>query len=67
MGYKLVCEKCGSEDILVMKWVNPNTNEISSMEAGTEGLCNCCNNCRNTCYLMDLDDWLRHKNEINNE
>ena len=26
---KLVCKKCGSEDVAVMVWQNPNTKEIT--------------------------------------
>lgn len=48
-----VCKKCKSEDVMVMRWVNPNTGEISDNQAGTEGLVDWCNNCKNETTIIE--------------
>jgi len=53
MENKQVCDYCGSEDVLVMRWINPNTEEIDSMQAGTEGLVNWCKNCKEVATLIE--------------
>jgi DNA-directed RNA polymerase subunit RPC12/RpoP len=50
---KYVCSQCGNENVLRLTWVNPNTNEISSMSAGTEGLCEWCEDCHNTTNIIE--------------
>lgn len=39
------CKKCGSHDVEIQKWVDPNTNEILSDTFDTEEGWYCCNNC----------------------
>ena len=51
--YKQVCKNCGSEEVFRMKWVNPNTNEISSSDAGTEGLCEWCEDCKEETIIIE--------------
>ncbi len=46
------CDDCGSTDVLVLRWVNPNTGEISHKESGTEGLQPFCNDCNDTTNLI---------------
>ncbi|HPC10137.1 MAG TPA: hypothetical protein PLN85_03600 [archaeon] len=46
----LVCSECGSEDIEVKTWVNPNTNEIGDVVSNEEEDC-WCNDCQEHCTL----------------
>lgn len=50
---KLVCSRCGSDEVEVRMWVNPNTKEIGAD-------CDCgeawCNNCLSECTLEQKDD-----------
>lgn len=57
--YKQVCKKCGSENVLRMRWVNPNNNEVSSMTAGTEGLCEWCENCNEETRIIEDVDFVK--------
>ena len=43
MGSKYVCKTCGSSDILVQMWVDPNTLEIDSWVADGDEQCYCYN------------------------
>ena len=31
---KCVCKECGSENIQVMVWINPNTEQVEDFEVG---------------------------------
>lgn len=55
-AYKQICKKCLSEDVMTMRWINPNTGEVALNQAGTEGLVDWCNNCRNETTLTDKSD-----------
>jgi hypothetical protein len=47
-----MCTQCRGTDVLVLRWVNPNTGEVSHKESGTEGLLPYCNSCNDTTNLI---------------
>ncbi len=45
------CRFCGGTNVLVLRWVNPNTGEVSHKASGTEMLHPYCNDCEDTTNL----------------
>ena len=39
---KLICETCGTDDIQVLAWVDPNTKEYMEEASTSEAFCNYC-------------------------
>ncbi len=58
-NYKQVCDRCGSENVLRLRWVNPNTEQLSNMTAGTEGLCEWCEECNDETKIIDQSDFVK--------
>lgn len=50
---KYICKKCGSTDITIRKWVNPNTNYISSDNIDNECWCDDCEEITEYLYIED--------------
>ena len=53
----LYCDCCGSSNVEMKKWVNPNTDEIgdSCSDRSEEGTC-WCKNCKEYTYLLTLEE-----------
>ena len=58
----LVCEICGSRDVQVKAWIDPNTNEICDECWGDKEDCWCCD-CQENVYLTFESEWIKHVNE----
>jgi len=41
-GVKIVCSECGSDDILLKMWFNPNNGEPQGWDEDEECYCNKC-------------------------
>ena len=41
-GIKIVCSKCGSDNILEKRWFNPNTGEDFGWDESEECYCKVC-------------------------
>lgn len=52
---KYVCKKCGSVDITIRKWVNPNTNYISTVKCDDSDEC-WCDDCQAMMPYLYIED-----------
>lgn len=55
---KYICKKCGSTDITIRKWVNPNTNYISSDDIDNECWCDDCEEITEYLYIEERNESL---------
>ena len=53
----LVCEECGSQDILTLMWVNPNTNEVSGELSYEIDANNWCKKCCKHVSITSLEEY----------
>lgn len=63
---KIVCEKCGSDQIQTLDWVYVNTDKVAGYGPG-ELKDNWCPVCEDHVYFMNEEDFLEKKKEDDDE
>ena len=58
----LVCEDCGSEDVQILQWVNPNTGENFG-GTGEDRDDNWCDNCKEHTRLITKEEYIENQEE----
>jgi hypothetical protein len=52
-NYDWCCKECGSTDIMITAWVNPNTCEYIEDEDDSESYCNTCQKIVRLCTIEE--------------
>ena len=54
MDYKYVCDACGSDNIQIRTWVNPNDNEVEEFVDDADYYMCFCKNCADLSYWKEI-------------